>query len=246
MATVYQAVRNGCWSLPRGRHPITVLLKTVLPIPVLIPTRPYLFKWRNSLNGTPSVFSASKTWSALHPVGHVVPWKKSVWFSQHIPKHGFIHWVVTWDRLPTRDRLRRWGLQVPDTCLLCNVAVESHTHLFFDCMYASQVWESFFTHPRLNPPIDFDHIVYWVRTASSITKLNIICKLLLQTTINELWKERNARLHRDETKTQLIREVQGIMRRKLASLDTGVSPSIHPSSNSSSAQSYLSLWFGYF
>lgn len=184
---MYQPVRNGSWFLPRGTHLINVFLKAALPaIPMLVQPLPNMFNWRNSLVGTPGLFLASKTWSALHLIGQAVPWKKSLWFSKNIPKHAFIHWVVARDRLPTRDRLRRWGFQVPDTCLLCNVAAESRSHLFFDCKYASRIWESFFYHHRLNHPLGIDPIVSWVRSASSIAKLNIICKLLLQATIYEI------------------------------------------------------------
>lgn len=57
--------------------------------------------------------------------------------------------------------------------------------------------------------------------------------------------KKNARLHRDETKpsAQVTREIQSILRRKLAGLDTRACDTQHPPS--SSAQTYLSLWFDY-
>lgn len=246
MATVSQAVRNGAWILSRGRHNITLLLKAALPaILLLVQSLPDEFKWRNTLVGAPGLFLASKNWSALHPVGQVVSWKKLVWFSQNIPKHAFIHWMVARDRLPTRDRLQSWGLKIPDNCLLCNVVPESRSHLFFDCTYTTQVWKSFFSHPRLNPPTCLDTIVNWVRYECSISKLNIICKLLLQATIYEICKERDVRSHRAETKpsSQVTRKVQSILPRKLAGLHS--SPCTSQKSSSSSAQTYLSFWFGY-
>lgn len=223
MATISQAVMNGRWRLPRGRHPITILLKAALPIvPVLVQNLKDEFKWRNTQLGVPGVFSASQTWTSLHPSGLVVAWCNFVWFSQSMPKHAFVYWVVPRDRLPKRDRLQSWRIQVPNTCLLCTVATESRSHLFFDCAYATQVWESFFSHTRLNPPIGYDLIVEWVRSATTLTKLNTICKLLLQAIIYEIWKERNSRLHKDEIKpsAQVVREIQSTIRRKLAGLDT--------------------------
>lgn len=178
----------------------------------------------------------------------MVNWDRSVWFSQNIPKHAFVHWAVVRDRFPTRDRFRWWGLQVPASCLLCNVGIEPRSHLFFECSYSTHAWQSFFLHQRLNPPSSLDHIICWVRSTSPITKLNTICKMVLQATIYGIWEKRNARLHRAETKPsdQVTREVQSIIRRRLAGLDSKIGTSAQQQPTvTSSAHSHLSLWFGY-
>lgn len=125
------------------------------------------------------------------------------------------------DRLPTRDRLRGWGLQVPAVCFLCNVGDESRSHTFFKCNYVHQIWNAFFSHPRLNPPSTLDATAVWVRTTSTNVKLIVIYKLLLQATIYEIWKERNVRLHKSVSKSsnRVVRDIQAIMRQKLAGLD---------------------------
>lgn len=121
LATVAEAEANGSWHLPRGRHSILLLLRAALPSqPGLVPACSDEFKWLNTTNNSPGIFSASTTWDCLHPPGHSVTWHDSVWFPQRIPKHAFIHWLVARDRLTTRDRLRSWGLQVPSECLLCD------------------------------------------------------------------------------------------------------------------------------
>nr|VDC73714.1 unnamed protein product [Brassica rapa] len=61
------------------------------------------YMWRNSVNDPPSGFSASKTWFSLNPTPPSVAWHKVVWFSQNIPKHSFIVWLVLKDRMLTRD-----------------------------------------------------------------------------------------------------------------------------------------------
>lgn len=45
------------------------------------------------------------------------------------------------DRLATMDRILRWNGAVDATCVLCKNAVESRSHLFFECAYSSQLWE---------------------------------------------------------------------------------------------------------
>ena len=60
-------------------------------------------------------------------------WHKTIWFKEHIPRNAFISWLALRRRLPTKDRLRRWGLNVSGTCVLCNLEIETHRHLFFEC-----------------------------------------------------------------------------------------------------------------
>ncbi|CAN6937297.1 unnamed protein product [Brassica oleracea] len=96
--------------------------------------------WRNSPDDPPSVFSTSKLWTSLNPPPPLVSWYKAVWFSQKIPKHSFMAWLLLKGRMLTKDRLRSWGLQVPAECLLCGHAAETANHLFFDCQFSTAVW----------------------------------------------------------------------------------------------------------
>lgn len=169
LASVSQVIANGSWLLPRGRHPVILLLRACLPAtpPTLSPLDSDFYLWRNSLSDAPGNFSSSKTWASLHPhSSEQVSWFKSVWFSQRIPKHAFILWVTLRDRLTTRDRLRSWGLSVPGNCLLCSSALETKSHRFFECDFGNEVWTAFFSHRSLSPPSLFDDIVRWVKSPS--------------------------------------------------------------------------------
>ncbi|KAL2896167.1 MARVEL domain-containing protein 2 [Bienertia sinuspersici] len=44
-------------------------------------------------------------------------------------------------RLPTADRLNRWGAQMQATCGLCGTDQESSDHLFFQCSFSREVLE---------------------------------------------------------------------------------------------------------
>ncbi|KAF4365796.1 hypothetical protein F8388_003465 [Cannabis sativa] len=50
-----------------------------------------------------------------------------------VPKHRVIIWLALRDRLPTRDRLSRFG-RIPDsTCLLCeNTSLTSNIYYKYD------------------------------------------------------------------------------------------------------------------
>ncbi|KAK7256204.1 hypothetical protein RIF29_29642 [Crotalaria pallida] len=57
---------------------------------------------------------------------------KFVWNSYSIPKHCFIVWLAIKDRLRTKNSLSMF-MQVQPECILCNRAMESRDHLFFEC-----------------------------------------------------------------------------------------------------------------
>lgn len=230
-ATVAEATANGVWLLPRGRHPVARLLRSILTFDPPSPsnTYPAEFLWRNGLDDTPGNFSTSKTWAPLHPPPPLVSWHPAVWFKQRIPKHAFISWLVQRGRLNTKDRLRSWGLQVPPECLLCNSAAESLEHIFYSCPYSAEVWSSFFHHQSLFPPLSLADITSWVVLCSPNAKLKAVCLLIFQATQYFIWIERNSRLHSGHLKhvPVLIRDIQFLLRAKMASLDRLPSASSH-------------------
>lgn len=252
LAKVSQCCANGSWTIPRGRNPILCLIRQCVPqhLPDISSQESDFYLWRNSPNEPPGVFSTSKTWSSLHPPASPVPWFKSVWFKEQIPKHSFMLWVIIRGRLSTRDRLRSWGMNVPSDCLLCASADENQSHLFLQCAYSSEVWSSFFTHPDLSPPALFEDLVVWVRSPFRIKKLGSICKIIFQAVVYGLWRERNSRLHSSSTKPAqlLVKEIQLLIRAKLAGLDRLLirNRSSLDSSSPVALETYLALWFRFF
>lgn len=141
LAKVAAACHEGIWTLPRGRHPLLLLLREclLLPAPVFDSSFTGHFFWKNCLTESPGNFSTSKTWNSLHYSTSVVDWHKSIWFKGRIPKHAFHLWITVRDRLPTRNRLRSLGLNVPSECLLCVEEDENINHILFHCPYSHQV-----------------------------------------------------------------------------------------------------------
>ncbi|CAA7058013.1 unnamed protein product [Microthlaspi erraticum] len=223
MATVSQAVEDETWLLPRGRHPLLILLRNCLPSPPLRSNASHSdkFLWINSPTSPPGKFSTAATWKSLHPSSDTVSWYYSVWFKNNIPKHAFMLWLAVQNRLFTRDRLCSWGLSVPDICLLCNSAAESRDHLFFVCPYSDVVWRDFFNHHSLSPPVSFTDIISWVSAPFSSSGVKIICSLIFQAVVYFIWMERNLRLHSTSTKSShtLVKEIKLLLRAKLAALD---------------------------
>ncbi|CAN7114329.1 unnamed protein product [Brassica rapa subsp. narinosa] len=250
LAPLKEVVENGSWILPRGRHPLLVHIRACLPAvpPILTSSQSDLFLWRTSPNSPPSVFSSSKTWDALHPSPSTVSWYKAVWFSSNIPKHSFLVWVLAWDRLPTRDKLRYWGIEVSPNCLLCDTLHETKEHLFFSCAYSQELWRLAFSGSGFNPPMLFDDVLEWLRANPSNKRIRLICKLLFQAVVYVIWRERNTRLHNSTSRSipTLLKEVHLLIRAKLFGLDRNASPPQLRSASVSPSTTYLQLWFGRF
>ena len=120
-----------------------------------------------------------------------------VWFSGRIPKHAFLSWVAARDRMVTRDRLLRWGLIVPPSCVLCVGHNECIQHLFFDCEFSEQVWSFFTTRLHLISPRLFENRLRWLKAPARDKNVKLIVRLIYQSYVYLIWKERNSRIHTD-------------------------------------------------
>ncbi|XP_048489855.1 uncharacterized protein LOC125491819 [Beta vulgaris subsp. vulgaris] len=69
-----------------------------------------------------------------------VRWKRLICNNYATPKSKFILWMVLHNRLPTVDRIRRWGVNCEARCSLCRNEEETIQHLFFSCAYAAGIW----------------------------------------------------------------------------------------------------------
>ncbi|XP_038994277.1 uncharacterized protein LOC120118212 [Hibiscus syriacus] len=81
------------------------------------------------LNGALSI---KDIWQEIRVKEEKVPRHSLIWFPQHVPKHSMLAWMTTLDRLSTRDRLQRMGITTDGSCVLCNEAMETRNHMFFE------------------------------------------------------------------------------------------------------------------
>ncbi|KAL4291690.1 hypothetical protein GQ457_14G009900 [Hibiscus cannabinus] len=142
-----------------------------------------------------------------------VVWHKLVWFAQHVPKHAIISWLAFLNRLATRDRLMRMGVVNENCCIFC-AAEESRNHLFFECVFAREVWRGVLTMCLLNRDVlDWDAEIEWaIGFMKGNSLLTFILKLSLSASIYLIWEERNRRCftgvaHTVEDILRLIREI---------------------------------------
>ncbi|XP_022030601.1 uncharacterized protein LOC110931518 [Helianthus annuus] len=152
-------------------------------------------------------FSSSEVWNSIRSREPQVDWVNVVWFSQCIPRHAFLMWLIMRRKLLTQDRILRWGADRRRNmnmmcCLLCYENFDSHEHLFFECKFSAQVWRLVRDKPSMSsvqPKRNL--IVEWLsERARSKTAANFICRLIVAASAYIIWQERNNRLFRNHAR----------------------------------------------
>ena len=55
-------------------------------------------------------YKAIVVWREIRPKMEKVEWHRLVWATFIVPKHAIVTWMVILNRLPTKDRVKSWGL----------------------------------------------------------------------------------------------------------------------------------------
>lgn len=164
-----------------------------------ISDQPNHFEW--CPNDLPSEkYSTNLIYNLVREAAPVVTWHKEVWFSGGIPKHKFLTWLMTLNRCPTKDRMLQWGLQTDGSCILCGGNNESRDHLFFQCIYSSEVWYVFALRCSVASSPSWESTLLPLKSFSGSRLWRKLLLLSWQATIYSLWTERNHRLHRNHFK----------------------------------------------
>ncbi|GJY24734.1 RNA-directed DNA polymerase, eukaryota, reverse transcriptase zinc-binding domain protein [Tanacetum coccineum] len=133
--TVAQMINNGVWIWPIQWYSNYPILCNIAAPTLTEGTKDKVY-WIDSYN-VKKEFSTNQAWHDLRGNWHHV-----IWFSQFQPRHAFILWLATKERLATQDRIAKWNGQISTECPLCKKEKDSHEHLFFKCDYAEKIWYS--------------------------------------------------------------------------------------------------------
>ena len=88
---------------------------------------------------TLSKYSIQTVYDRLRGEKMDVMWDKVAWKSLSIPKHRFIiSWLALQSKLNTAEKLFRIGVATSDKCKICDVTLETHSHLFFEWYFSTQ------------------------------------------------------------------------------------------------------------
>ncbi|XP_022030707.1 uncharacterized protein LOC110931630 [Helianthus annuus] len=200
--TVANIYSHGSWSWPmawRDLFPVLIQLDQLH----LNPTKPDRLLWRD---GTDKFdFSSSGVWHSIRHKDPEVNWCNIVWFSQCIPRHAFMMWLVMKGKLLTQDKILNWELSRRKNmnmmcCLLCYKNFDSHAHLFFECEYSSQVWLIIRNKVGMSTvrPIWADIVDWLLARARSKAAGFFVAKILVAAALCFVWQERNARLFKNQ------------------------------------------------
>lgn len=88
------------------------------------------------------VFAVKSVWSVIRVKGNRVNWGELVWTAPFAPKCSFITWLGIRGKLSTLDKLKRWGISLPNRCSSCREGAKSLDRLFFGCSFSTFVWEN--------------------------------------------------------------------------------------------------------
>ena len=220
-AKVCDAVAGNEWNIRGGRsRRFHELYDSILALAPPAPDKgKYIIMWKHGDDDYRQPFSAARTWDQLRIKKSKVEWCRVVWFAQGVPCFSFITWLAIRNRQSTGDRMRAWG--IVQGCVLCGERDETRDHLFFACPYSYTIWE-----PLARPLIGRNINPDWQWTVNRLQRMGgksldaILAKMLFQTVVYHIWRERNARRHQQSWKStdQLSRLIDKAVRNRISSL----------------------------
>ncbi|XP_039040922.1 uncharacterized protein LOC120179382 [Hibiscus syriacus] len=160
-------------------------------------------------------FKTKDIWEEIRDKRNKVPWHKVVWFPLHILRLSVITWMTILDRLPTRERLSRMGIQTDGLCVLCKEDIETRNHLFNDCNFAISLWNSILqlthlckTHMSWEARLDWS-----CKDWKGKSLISTILKIAWIAYIYLIWEERNRRIFQGMNRNvdQLLKNIKELV-----------------------------------
>ncbi|GJY19326.1 reverse transcriptase domain, reverse transcriptase zinc-binding domain protein [Tanacetum coccineum] len=168
-------------------------------------------------------FSVSQVWSDIRSRNTKVDWYSMVWFPSCIPRHAINMWLIIRRKLKTQDLIPYWDVSssLGSVCSLCELTPDSHVHLFFECPFASDVWNRMRGLAGLNASNSniYDIIHDIMPFVKRRTSESVVAKLVVAATAYYIWQERNWRLFQKGKRKvdQIVDCIKTVVRLKLLS-----------------------------
>lgn len=219
--TLAELWEQGAWHLPPARSEGHVNIQSYLST-IELTNEADTYHWipQGKLS---KAYSTRDIYNLLRVLHQQVPWSKEVWFSNSIPRHKFLSWLFVLNRCPTKDRMVEWGADTDPVCILCNSSLESRDHLFFNCSYSWEVWNSVAARSGFTTPREWDEILTELEKFKTPHHNRLLALLGWQAAIYCLWAERSGRLHRSRFRIPLdvIKEIHTIIKLRIAAIRIG-------------------------
>ena len=168
-------------------------------------------------------YKTTAVWREIRSRRDKVEWHRLLWGSYTVPKYSFIAWMAVLDRLPTKDRMQKWGIMVDGQCVLCKQENETRNHLFFGCSFSQSVWKRILQLNGLGREVmRWEEELKWVyRKLKGKSLITLIMRCAWSAFIYAIWKERNRRMYADmeETHMQVLDHIKQRIKIKFAGLE---------------------------
>jgi len=134
-AKVSSIIQNNQWNT--SLQPAAHILKNVIEdIAIDLSLDNDNWSWKLS---NKDGFSFKNTWQFIKGDETDVDWYNIVWNTTNCLKMSHCTYFAILNRLPTRDKCKKWDRNGEIKCLLCKEERESINHLLFDCMFARHI-----------------------------------------------------------------------------------------------------------
>lgn len=220
---------NSQWLFPISQTWELNEIRNALPALPILPISNSLkdsCRWSLGSNG---MFSISSLWDHLRTQFSTIGWNNVVWFHAHIPKCSLISWLAIQNRLSTEDRLVLFGIKNSSCCSFCNEE-ENHDHLFFNCPFTKEVWDSVSIKSNFTwQPQPLQSLISMLSNHNGKGLRSTLIKLSFTVTLYHIWIERNSRKFQSVQHTipTVVSKICTEIRYRLMSLSmlpTGPSP----------------------
>jgi mannosylglycoprotein endo-beta-mannosidase len=162
------------------------------------------WEWKGTTSGS---FTLASAWDKIRERGNIFDLFNMVWFPYGSPKMSSCVLKAIKDRLPFRERLKRFGILQEDSCVLCSGNIETRDHLFFLCPFVSYIWSLC----KLKMGIHSQNHGNLIQEASFIKqqfkakdRMFILSRSVFQSMIWHIWIERNNRVFQNISASKFV------------------------------------------
>ena len=139
-----------------------------------------------------------------------------------VPKHAFIDWMTVLNRLPTKDKMSRWGIELKSYCSFMQVSGRIKGSLFFECPFSKEIWQQILCMCDLRRTVlDWYYEFKWtVQKVKGKSMIFMVLRVGWKAFIYQIWREMNNRIlrNKEEIKKQIMEHIKSVIQHKLARL----------------------------
>ncbi|XP_058759276.1 uncharacterized protein LOC131632553 [Vicia villosa] len=133
-----------------------------------------------------------------------VPWRGVCFGNGARPRATFILWLACRNRLPTKDRICKFGVQNDEKCIYCGEK-ESCQHLFFECRVTRLVWLQVLKWLKIHHmPHGWDLELVWIsKNASRSNGRSRALQIAIAEAVYVVWSVRNHKIFQEDNHMEL-------------------------------------------